>query len=105
MIRSLWLCVVAVFCAGSAQAADSVVMPGQPTAPVQHPAEPPPGASVHVAGEQLRLARNAAGQVVELRGFDDAANPYAGQYTAYDRWYWDNYVPAVTPEEEKHFGG
>jgi hypothetical protein len=69
------------------------------------PLEPPPGATLPVKGEQLRLARNKLGQVVELRDLDDPANPYAGQYSAVDRWYFEHYVPGVTPEEEKHFGG
>jgi hypothetical protein len=91
-----WLVVVPV--------AGWALEPPLPAATPQHPADPPPGASVPVPGTP-RLARNAAGLVLALRDVDDPANPYRGQYTAYDRWYLDNYVAQVTPEEEKHFGG
>jgi hypothetical protein len=69
------------------------------------PLTPPPGASVPVAGDQQRFAKNQLGQVIYLREIDDPANPYAGKYGASDRWYFEHYVAAVTPEEEKHFGG
>jgi hypothetical protein len=55
--------------------------------------------------EMLRLARSEDGAVVQVRPIDDPGNPYLGQYSDYDRWFWDNYDPNVTADEKKHFGG
>jgi hypothetical protein len=53
----------------------------------------------------LRLARSEDGAVVQVRPIDDPGNPYTGQYSDYDRWFWDNYAAEVTENEKKHFGG
>ena len=98
------LAVLLCCCAAShtvVHAADTAGAPAEKA----RPAQPPPGASIPVAGPQLRLAKNQLGQVIELRDIDDPANPYAGKYGDSDRWYFEHYVAAVTPEEEKHFGG
>lgn len=97
-LASYFAGLIACLCASSALAADT-----DETKP--RPLTPPPGASVPVAGEQQRFAKNQLGQVIALRDIDDPANPYAGKYGASDRWYFEHYVPAVTPEEEQHFGG
>jgi hypothetical protein len=85
----LLLCLAAL--RSLAYAADAAV----PAPEVQHPADPPP----------VRLARHTDGRLVEVRPLDDPANPYRGQYTDYDRWFHAHYVPEVTEEEQKHFGG
>jgi hypothetical protein len=75
------------------------------TAQSARPTEPPRGASIPVPGPQLRLAKNGHGQVLAVHDIADPANPYVGQYSSSDRWNFEHYVAAVTPEEEKHFGG
>ena len=89
---------VAAAAATSALAADTTTVKPRPLTP-------PPGASVPVAGEQQRFAKNQLGQLIGLHPIDDPANPYAGKYSASDRWYYEHYVAGVTPEEEQHFGG
>jgi hypothetical protein len=53
----------------------------------------------------LRMATYDDGRVLKVRAIDDPQSPYAGHYSDYDRWYWDNYAAAVTEDEKKHFGG
>jgi hypothetical protein len=55
--------------------------------------------------EAVLIASAADGRVVRVQPIDAPGNPYAGKYTAYDRWFVDNYAPNVTEEEKKHFGG
>lgn len=67
-----------------------------------NPGSPPPSATLpQPAGP--RLARDYTGRDIELRPLDDPANPYSGQYSAYDRWVWEHLVFAPTPSELKYF--
>jgi hypothetical protein len=66
-------------------------------------AAPTPQATLPQPDTAPRVARNKLGHSVIVRDIDDPANPYAGQYDATDRWHWEHYAPAITPEERTHF--
>jgi hypothetical protein len=71
----------------------------------QYADAPPPSATMPLPEPGIRMAANPDGLLLEVRPLDDPGNPYAGRYSDYDRWFYSHYVPEVTDEEAKHFGG
>lgn len=69
-----------------------------------HPDVPPHDATLPIPGAP-KLAKNQAGQLIAVRDLDDPANPFLGQYSAYDRWFAENYIAEPNEKEGKHFGG
>jgi hypothetical protein len=66
------------------------------------PSAPPAGASIPDPNITERYAEDAEGNRIAVRNIDDPQNPYAGQYSELDRWYYDHYVPEVTLDEESY---
>src|SRR4051812_7987667 len=64
----------------------------------QRPAEPPPGASLPQP-DATRVARNGNGEEVAVKSIDDPANPYAGKYSALDRWLYEHYTPHISESD------
>ncbi|MDQ3023082.1 MAG: hypothetical protein M3R04_01660, partial [bacterium] len=99
-ISRCWLLAsLTVFIATAAQAFEP------PAMPESFPDNPPAWASLPQPNAAEHLARNSAGASIAVKPIDDPANPYAGQYGAFDRWLHEHYVPALSPEEQKFYPG